>query len=83
MAEKTGRVPLNEKLLLTQAEAREYLSLKKVHWYHLRSAGVLPDPIAAGSVLLWRRADLDEWAERQPTTDRGGKRGGHRDGDDT
>jgi predicted DNA-binding transcriptional regulator AlpA len=51
-------------LLLTQQQAWMFLGVSRSAWFRLRGAGRLPRPVAPDGALLWRRADLDRWAER-------------------
>jgi predicted DNA-binding transcriptional regulator AlpA len=52
-------------LLLPQPAAWRYAGLSRSGWFRLRSQGALPAPVRVkGAGLLWRRADLEQWAAR-------------------
>lgn len=52
-------------LLLSQAEAITFTGLSRSAFFRLKSAGKLPKPVKLdGTEVLYRRADLEKWAER-------------------
>jgi hypothetical protein len=51
-------------LLLAQRQAREFCGLGRTSWFEARSAGLIPEPVTVNGQQLWRRGDLERWAER-------------------
>ena len=61
-------------LLDVQAVA-ELLTCSPQHVRRLTDAGKMPRPVRLGSLLRWRRADIDAWLNGgcQPCRDRGAR----------
>jgi predicted DNA-binding transcriptional regulator AlpA len=50
---------------MSQPAAWKYIGVSRSAWFRLKSAGLLPKPIAlAGAGDRWRRKDLDAWLDR-------------------
>ena len=52
-----------ERLLIPAEKVAELLGISKRTLWRLLSAGRLPEPIRLGSVVRWKRDELQEWIE--------------------
>lgn len=52
-----------ESLLISAEKVAELLGISKRTLWRLLSAGRLPEPIRLGSVVRWKRDELQEWIE--------------------
>lgn len=60
MARKT----MNESpdpLALTAEQAAALIGISRTHFYRLRSAGKLPQPVRLGGAVRWLREELEAW----------------------
>lgn len=50
-------------LLLDVRDVASLLDCSARHVYRLSDAGQMPPPVRLGSLVRWRRTDLDEWIQ--------------------
>lgn len=53
----------NETLLIPADKVAELMAISKRTLWRLLSAGKLPEPVRLGSVVRWKRDEIEEWIE--------------------
>ena len=55
--------PATDSLLLRPADAARICGVSVRNWRSWYAAGRIPAPVKVGSLKLWRKRDLDNWAD--------------------